>query len=176
MKQLLPPVPYSTPVLGSDGLVSQGWRGFFTKLSEGSINILGTNQSDLADTGYVGEFIYKNSSGPSIGSSGAYTALASIQLTAGDWDVEGIISVQLATITSIYVLGAISTSSSAPDLTNSGGICAIATGPYFMRVPTGSRRISLSTTQDIYLVGALFYSLGSGSWSAESFIRARRIR
>ena len=43
--------------------------------------------------------------------------------------------------------------------------------------PTGRRRINISTTTTIYLVGTIGYSaLGGATWGTDSFIGARRVR
>lgn len=176
MKQLLPPVPYNTPVTGSDAILSVPWRGFFTKLSEGALNILGSSMSDSASPGYVGELLTANSSGVTVGTSGSLKLLASLSLTAGDWDVEGLGSVSLSGFTTTVIEVAISKNSSSLDQSGVGGVASHPASAIAMNVPTGPRRISLAQTTTVYLLGSVTYSGGSGSWSTNSHIRARRMR
>lgn len=176
MKQLLPPVPYGTPVTGAGGKLSVPWTGFFKQLSGGLLNIRGTDSNDLASAGYVGEYISANSAGPAVASTGALANIASIPLTPGDWDVDGVAAVNLSGFTLTALVGAISTSSAATDSTNQGGISKLVPGASSNYVSTGLRRISLAANATVYLVGSVSYSGGSGSWSADSIIRARRVR
>lgn len=176
MKQLLPPVPYATPVDSKGGFLSVPWTGFFKQLSGGRLNVRGTDTNDSADPGYVGEYVSANSSGPAVASTGTLANLASIPLTAGDWDVEGTAVVNLAGFTLTGMSALISTSSAAADSTNNGGVAKLVPGAGINYVSTGRRRISLSANATIYLVGSVSYSGGSGSWSTDSIIRARRSR
>lgn len=176
MKQLLPPVPYSTPVDSKGGFLSVPWTGFFKQLSGGLLNVRGTNTNDSADPGYVGEYLSSNSAGPGVASTGTFTNLASIPLTVGDWDVEGIAAINLAGFTLTGMSALISTSSAAADSTHNGGVSQLVPGAGLNSISTGSRRISLSANATLYLVGSVSYSGGSGSWSTDSIIRARRVR
>lgn len=176
MKQLLPPVPYTTPVTGAGGFLSVPWAGFYKKLSGGWLNLRGTDSNDSASAGYIGEYVSANSSGPAVASTGTLANLASLSLTAGDWDVEGLAAVNLTGFTVTAMEAAISTSSAATDSTSNGGIAKRVPGASANYVSTGLRRISLAVTTTAYLVGSVSYSGGSGSWSTDSLIRARRVR
>lgn len=176
MKQLLPPVPYSTPVTGPGGMISVPWTGFFKQLSQGWLNIRGTTGNDTASAGYAGEIASGGGTGPAVGATGALVNLASVSLTAGDWDVEGVAAVNLSGFTLTGMVAAISLSSAATDSTSVGGIAKLVPGAGSNYVSTGLRRISIAATTTVYLVGSVTYSGGSGSWSTDSFIRARRVR
>ena len=176
MKQLLPPVPYATPVTSNKGTLSVPWVGFFKQLSGGWFNVRGTDTNDSADSGYVGECPSKNSAGPAVAATGTLVNIASLSLSAGDWEVSGTAAVDLTGYTVTALLAAISTSSAANDSTNNGGIVSLAPGAVFNRVSTGHRRISLAAAATVYLVGSVTYSAGSGNWSTDSLIRARRPR
>lgn len=157
----LPPVPYNTPVSGS-GLLSVPWSAWFRQL--------------FYRVGYIGDFSDANSSGPAIAATGTLVNLASLSLAAGDWDVEGIAAVNLAGFTLTQMRAAISTSSAALDSSSGGGIAQIVPGAGNNYIPTGARQLTLSATTTVYLVGSVTYSGGSGSWSTNSYLRARRMR
>lgn len=177
MKQLLPPVPYATAVLDSSGTLSLPWTGFFKQLSRGWLNIRGSQTNDSADAGYVGEFVSAGSAGVAVAASGTYVAIASISLSAGDWDVEGNAQVNagaLGTVTEIVV--GVSSQNSALDSISAGGLSADQSGSNTRYIPTGSRRFSLGQTTTLYLIGSIFYGSGSATWAATSLLRARRVR
>lgn len=145
--------------------------------------IQGTNTNDSAPPGFDGEFISANStSAITPAASGSYVNVASITLSAGDWDVEGVANL---TTDSSWVgtqWGVqISATTSASDYTSKGGInwntgTIAASGTYY--IPTGMRRISLAAVSTtIYLTAELNYTtLGATAFGTSSFIRARRIR
>jgi hypothetical protein len=155
-----------------------------TQLSNYSgVAVHGTNTSDNALAGYDGEFISSNAtSALTPGASGTYLNVASINLSAGDWDVEGIVNL---TTDSTWVgtqWGVqISTTSAASDFTTNGGInwntgAIAASGTFY--IPTGTRRISVAAVSTtVYLTAQLTYStLGATGYGTGSFIRARRVR
>lgn len=160
--QGLPPVPYNTQVSQSSGLLSVPWQAWFRQL--------------FSRVGYIGDFSDANSSGPSLPLTTAIGNIASLSLPAGEWDVEGVAAVNLAGFTVTKMIAAISLNSAAADSTNDGGIAELVPGTAKNYIPTGSRRLVLSSDSTVYLVGSLTYSGGSGSWSTDSYIRARRIR
>lgn len=157
-----------------------------TTLSYSSgVAVHGSNTNDSAAAGYVGEIITANSAGvsPSTFGSGSYGTIASLlSLPAGDWDVEGVVNLSTgAALASCTQWGVqISTTNNGLDSASSGGLnwftgTITASGTYY--IPTGVRRMSLSTATNIYLTGQLTYgTLGSTTWGTNSFIRARRVR
>lgn len=177
MKQLLPPVPFNSQVTGDGGMLSVPWTGFFKQLSKGWLNLRGTDSNDSADAGYVGEYQSALSAGVAVAATGTYVAIASLSLTAGDWDVEANAQVNAGSLTTVsqLVVG-LSTAPTSIDSITSGGVMADPSAANTRFIPTGQRRFSLSETTTIYLVGGAFYAGGSATWSASSSIRARRVR
>lgn len=155
-------------------------NGTIATLSKSSgVAVHGTNTNDAAASGFIGEFISANPGGVvTPAASGAYVNLASVSLTAGDWDVEGVVSFTPSTTTGTQVYGGISTTTGNQDSTNAGGFVQISVSllnPFYL--PTGARRISLSGTTTIFLVGGAVYTvLGTAKFSTDSFLRARRVR
>ena len=81
-----------------------------------------------------------------------------------------------------YAVG-ISTSTGTFDSINNGGISQLfLSSTYFGTsdnnyIPTGSRRINVSSTTTVYLVGTAYYStLGGATWGTGSILQARRVR
>jgi hypothetical protein len=150
-----------------------------TKTFDGQLIGKGTATNDSAAAGYIGEFISASSAGVTPASSGSYKTIATISLTAGDWDVTGIIQFTIGSATSVTSIGgAISTTTDNTDSIASGGTVFL---PYAQtldsRFTVGTRRISLSGTTSVFLVGRVNYAtLGTATWSANSFVQARRVR
>lgn len=145
--------------------------------------IPGTATNDNAAAGKVGEYTTANpGSGVTPGSSTAYTTVTSVSLTAGDWDVEGVIALTpAATLAATQLDAAISLTTNAADATNAGGICSnqafLVTGTPINYMNTGTRRISVGVTTTVYLTAALTYTvLSTTTYGTDSIIRARRVR
>lgn len=147
------------------------------------ISIAGTNTNDSAATGYVGEYV---SSTVLVGSAvsltdGVAANVTSISLTAGDWDVWGMVDSTIGGTTNItQVSGWISTTSATfPTPPNSG---AFATLNYQSSTHTGINdhlqigmtRISVSGTTTVYLSSRCSFTVSTAS--VYGIIQARRVR
>ena len=146
-----------------------------------SIDHLGTTTNDNAPAGYVGEFV---TSTVAVGSAVALTTgttanVASLSLTAGDWDVRGQVDYRAGATTSITILkqGVNTTSATL------GSQDSFTTNVFAAVVPTASndigntfrqQRISIASTTTIYLVASATFTLST--LSAYGTISARRIR
>lgn len=143
-------------------------------LTAGS-GIAGTTTNNNANAGSVGEYVTA-----AAGATGIITAtntnITSISLTAGDWDVEGVIqftptgtTVTLQTTTAISTtsatIGAVGTFTTQT-MNMTGGNGQTMTSPV--------TRLSLSSTTTVYLVGLT--SFNTSTMTAAGFIRARRVR
>lgn len=141
--------------------------------------IIGTTTNNNANTGSVGEYVSATTtSGSAVTLTTATSAdIASISLTAGDWDIYGSIGYTFsATTTSTNVDAGISqTSATLPS-----NELRIQLAP-----PTGSgmqdmvlslvpQRISLSGTTTVYLVGSATFAVSSAF--GYGIIWARRAR
>lgn len=142
----------------------------------------GTTTNDNATAGNVGEYV------ESIVASGSALALtsataktiASISLTAGDWDVSGNLSFNGNGGVSItFVEASLSTTSNAVDQTagRNAQINQAANVPSNLpshSLPVGPARFSLSTTTTINIVANSNFTVGTlAGWG---IIRARRVR
>ena len=131
----------------------------------------GTTTNNDAAGGYVGEYIDSYVSSVTVGTSA--TNLTSISLTAGDWDVSGIVQFYGGGSVT-FVSGAINTTSASFTGTSIGKsqvfAATYATGG--IGAATLPRlRYSVSTTTTLYLIGSL-----SASQTCYGIISARRVR
>lgn len=150
----------------------------------GGVEIEGTSTNDSATAGYVGEVIESSvATGSSISlTTGTVANVTSISLTAGDWDISGQVGFTTAGSTSYSsLIAAISTTSAtAPDASTIANPryrvdqAAAAPGSTELSVPTGTGRMSLSSTTTVYLVARGTFTVST--LKAYGFIWARRAR
>ena len=141
----------------------------------------GTATNDNASAGNVGEYVSSTvSSGSAVSLSNATAAnVTSISLTAGDWDVDGVVVFAAAgsTIYSSMIAWTSTVSVTTPNAPNNGGYNLLqVTFPAGngAALPVGRQRFSLTATTTVYL-GA-FGGFTVSTASAYGIIRARRIR
>lgn len=141
----------------------------------------GTTTNDAGNVGCVGEAIVSNVANP--GSSlttNVALNVTSISLTAGDWDVQGVIGITGAGTTTVgQVQTSISQTSATTDVGNGHGIvtwqnnvAVFANTALQQGIPTF--RISLASTTTIYLVAQVTF--GVSTCTAYGNISARRVR
>lgn len=138
--------------------------------------IKGTTTNDSASAGYVGEYIAASViQGNAVAMTSA-TALnvASITLTAGDWDVEGLAffvggsGVNVAqTVASVSIFSG--TNGAVPTVMNN-----TLAGTLTASTPVTRTRISVSATTAVYLVSVGYFS--GGTLHAYGHVSARRSR
>lgn len=143
--------------------------------------IVGTTTNNSANAGSVGEYVEGTLASGSATSLTTATAktITSISLTAGDWDVTGIVFFAPAATTSVTELSAsISQTNNTLDVTlgrfiDHGSAATVYSGQgNSAAVP--SARISLSGTTTVYLVGYAAFSVST--MTAYGVIHARRMR
>lgn len=136
----------------------------------------GTNTSNSAGAGYIGEYVEGTGSGVASFSSGVTKNIASISLTAGDWDVTAITLVNNSAVTGTKWETSI-VSSSAGSGTVGDTLAASPTMPTAavgttLTIPT--KRFSLASTTTIYDTAAITFTVGTPTM--EGRISARRVR
>lgn len=141
--------------------------------------VVGTTTNDSAAAGMVGEF---SSSTVLTGSavsltSGVTANVTSLSLTAGDWDVSGVVAFKPAASTSFLI----STSGIATTSGLFGALGSFTQQPTPATVPAGDfysnapmTRISIAATTTVYLLGYANFSVST--CSAYGFLQARRVR
>lgn len=160
--------------------------GAFTTLSASSAispsqtaGIVGTTTNNNANTGSVGEFVTTSTLATSA-SSGVLLNATSMSLTAGDWDVTGVIQTNpTGTTTQQFVAAGISVTSAAFGTIASGfnNIAGMITGTLAgvsVNMSAPVTRISIASTTTVYLVAQS--NFGISTMTVSGFIRARRVR
>lgn len=140
--------------------------------------ILGTTTNDAATAGNIGEYITGTiASGSAVALTTTTTAdVTSISLTAGDWDVTGVVDYAMASATATNFQLGISTTSAtlgAQD-TYVQKPFAFAGSSATLGDNAPTVRVSISGTTTVYLVAQATFS--GGSIAAYGTIRARRLR
>ena len=147
----------------------------------GGTAIKGTNTNDSAAAGYVGEYIESTIAvGAAVSlTTGVVTNITSISLTAGDWDVSGVVLMDSGATTNVTrVTGGISSTSATADVTK-GYYSHIHSGyvpgsGQFRAMPLNTSRFSLSGTTTIYLLALANFTVST--CTAYGTISARRVR
>jgi hypothetical protein len=138
--------------------------------------ILGTNTNDDAAAGFVGEYketVVASGSAVVI-SNNIWTAVISLSLTAGDWDVttDGMVWTVTASPGAFSYQANISTTSAANavDLGNTG----FSGSQSYWTLHLGPRRINLSAATTVYL--NVFHNTGQSDTKWFGRLSARRVR
>ena len=137
----------------------------------------GTATNDAASTGFIGEYLESIISSPvNMPTSTQWGDLTSISLTAGDWDVNGIVSFELngATATGEYAGGLSSTTGNSTPAIGSRCSTLAPTASVISSVSLPNIRFSLASTTTVYLKYSGVFSAGTPQ--STGAIRARRIR
>lgn len=193
----IPTGPVAATTLSASGAVTgTGFTNLFasppaiggTTPGAGAFSSLtGTTTNDSAAAGKIGEEKIATLAFGSAVSETTNTPVSvlSLSLTAGDWDVSGVVNRDLAGVTATRYTAAISpTADTVPAQAGGGGVgpdsvvgCFATfgdtiTGAYTTAV--GPVRVSLAATTTIYLVAADVFS--AGTVALFGTIRARRMR
>lgn len=142
----------------------------------------GTTSGNNAAAGNIGEFM-SNALGATqnLAPNNAYVAIATITLTAGDWDVSGVAALDTgATTAATGAEGCIDSNASCAGAQNGnanrvhfGNI--VANEVLWMSV--GPTRFNVTTNTTVFLLGTVTYTVNGGAtWDTQSFLRARRVR
>lgn len=139
----------------------------------------GTTTNDNAAAGQVGEYVTSQvlrGSGPALTST-VSANITTISLTAGDWDVSGLVGVNGANTTVVSVVsGAVSLISTGFSAVSAPGYAKVF-GSFtfeFAAVPTSVARMSLASTTTVYLVVNATFTTSTAT--GFGFISARRVR
>ncbi len=145
------------------------------------VGIIGVTDGSGASPGQVGEEVRATSSGTSFGASGVWTNIASIVLTAGDWDVTGLCDFQAGGSGSAYLsMGcAVSVNSGNTTTDQHLGDNQMQAVPPIIGVADNSAyiptyQINVSATTTVYLKGLFNYTSSAGNMTGR--ISARRMR
>lgn len=171
---------YISPGTSGAPIVTLTTAGKSTIAGATGTDIKGTTTNDNAATGYVGEYVSStvaSGSAVDLAVAGTVYNVTLVSLTAGDWDVSGVVAfAPNAATTILQLVGGISTTSAT-----------LGSGGSFIAVPwTGStmgtnpeyalpvQRITLTATTDVRLVARGNFAVNT--LGAYGVIRARRVR
>ena len=183
-------VPATTPGLflvssgtTSDPIYTTG--GFGPAATAPLGNIPGSISSSLATAGNIGEYTTANlgaASALSLSTASVATTIASITLSAGDWDVAGVVTffaTNTTTVGKILSVGISNASNSLPNFT-SGAIHQIGLGSAGLTalqttaLPISGVQFISSAVQTAYLVAAVNFT--NATVGGFGMISARRVR
>lgn len=171
-----PQPPVNEAPLSDNGQHTQAWSQYHQKMSD-TLKALptevrtGTKTNDNAAAGMIGEYITANG-GPF--TLGGIANIASISLTAGDWDVSGRITFTPAPTTRPVQFSAGLSAASGAFSTPANGFSTAFTAGVPATIDAGVARFSLAGTTTIYLVGLASFTVSS--MTASGIIAARRAR
>jgi len=179
----VPATPDGTVKLarGNAGATTQD---ILTVAANGAAALRGTDTNDSAATGFVGEYVSGQRLFASRTAATTSTALAvtSITLSAGDWDVDGVLGLSTDATTNVTLLrGKIATSVAAVGADDLGA-SGITWPGVVLNTPTNgtptiaisTTRISLSAPTTVYLVGQVNFTVATAAVFGQ--ICARRVR
>lgn len=141
-----------------------------------TVGIKGTATNDSAQAGSIGEYLENSTAGVSLTNATAANC-TSESLTAGDWDVRGTIQFVPAGSTTVLLIEAGITITSATQPGLAGGntlLQATFTTGQQAEISTRTTRISLASTTTVYLVGTM--SFGVSTATCSGYMEARRVR
>jgi len=139
----------------------------------------GTQIADSAQPGNVGQYVVSYQTNVAGGATGVYVNIASISLTAGDWDVSGNAVVAPTSGNTGFIAVALSLYSGNTSTDHQAGDnVSTADGPSNFGSQAGASipawRVSLASTTTVYLKGYALYTSGTIPWNGR--ISARRVR
>ena len=168
----------NTAVVSATTINTTNFNAASTLTSTGVTTLKGTTTNDNAAAGNIGEYITNTASGVAM-STGSSINITSISLTAGDWDVSGIINYGGTGSTTVaQMTGGINSTTGTLPTPPAGGYFqytfSLTGGQATWWIPTGITRVSIATTTIYYLVAQAIF--GASTLNGSGIIRARRIR
>jgi hypothetical protein len=145
----------------------------------GVLNLLGTVAQDNAPPGCVGEVLFTSTTvGVTIGQT-VPVNIATLALTAGDWDLSGVVYFTTQNGPSQVIVGISQTSAALPTAANvlAGAAAMFQTqggmqsGAFY--VNTGRCRINTNASKSVFLI---VQATGAGTSAGMGYIGARRMR
>lgn len=142
--------------------------------------VIGTTTNDNSAAGSVGEYISSSvlfASRVSV-TTGTSKTITSISLTAGDWDVQGVVVYvpAVGTTTAQASVGISTTDNTLPTVAAENNYSALGTSAASIGCApnVGSTRISIGSTTTVYIVANATFAVST--MQAYGFIGARRVR
>ncbi len=139
----------------------------------GAASSSGVTDASSAAAGIVGQVLEITTTATA---NATYTAVnaAQLALTAGDWDVTGVIRFNSSSAPyTVFVAGLNTTSATQPSFPNAVQL-NVPTSATTQQVSVPSVRFNISANTTVYLVALAIFA--SGTSTVDGYIRARRIR
>lgn len=138
-------------------------------------NILGVTDGSNASTGQIGEYITSGVQATVSMTTSVVKNVATITLTAGDWDVSGICGFGPASTTQVAALvtAITTTSATAPGVGLQVQSNIPQTGSY-LSFALPPRRVSVSVSTPVYLIANAVYN--TSTLTVDCQLNARRVR
>lgn len=149
--------------------------------------VKGSATNDSAATGFIGEIVSSTiATGASVSTAtGSATPITSISLTAGDWDVSGVVDYTLGATTSVTVLAqgslalngcmtngvALGAQDTFSQFETAANVMTAAVDPSYV-IPTV--RVSIASTTTVCLIAKDVFTVSTVK--AYGTLRARRVR
>lgn len=173
-----------TPLLGTptSGVLTNcsGTAASLTAGNTQSISsAVGTTAVGNATAGNIGEYISATGAGVTQGTSGQFTNVCSISLTAGDWDVSSCLTMNIATsvLNSYWSIAssAYSANTTTDHVLGDNWLAGqAATGNADAALTIASWRVNVNSTTTIYLKGEASWATAAPTYYGR--ISARRVR
>lgn len=137
--------------------------------------ITGVANAGNAAAGNVGEFMSVNNTTPVSLTTDVVANCATLSVTAGDWDVSGVVTFGPgAGSTTTKIIASVSTTSATTGGPGTAVVSLESVGSAASQLFTSPLvRVNVSTTTNVYLVGLATFS--GGTQSCQGFMRARRM-
>ncbi|WP_146075182.1 hypothetical protein [Burkholderia anthinoferrum] len=159
------------PAFGST-VGAMNFTGAITPSS--TAGIVGTTTNDNANAGSVGEYQAVTGSATAL-TSAAYTDIATLTLSAGDWDVEGSVGFANSGATTTAFVGGLNTvANTNPNSTPGVGFTVANAAGGSTYLPTPVVRFSLASSTTVRL--GVQANFTGGTVTGTGMIRARRVR
>ena len=167
------PIPMRDNPVSDTGRFSRTWAQYIDKLNTAVANVgKGVVDGSDATAGQVGEYLTASGSGVGLG-GGTPANVATLSLTAGDWDVSGNVAFATTGATTAVVAG-VSTVSGAFGSVYTHNSGTLGTSVQHRLGTGGSVRVNVTAAATVYLVAAASFSGGGVTASGE--VWARRVR
>jgi hypothetical protein len=167
--RLEPPFVHA-PITTDNSSYTQPWLEYHQEVAD-RVSALakihqGVTDGSDAKAGDVGEYL-SGTGGPVTLTNAAVTNIASVNLTAGDWDVSGNVAFTAGSGTHTFFgagIGGLDTFSSA----------TFPSAALNMGIATATRRYNVTAATTVWVVAEAGF--GGGSMTATGTVRARRMR
>lgn len=162
-----------TGVILANNPLNMGSTAAFTPSQ--TAGIVGTTTNNNANTGSVGEYLSNSATGASL-TTATPANVTTLTLTAGDWDVSGVITFVPAgtTTATTYQASTNTTSATLGALGSTTLLQSSFAAGLNQTLIAPTNRVSVAGTTTVYLVAQA--SFATSTMTANGFIRARRVR